>query len=139
MLYSAGRVVRTYPVGLGFNPVDDKTKEGDGCTPEGRFYIFTRNARSAFHLSLGLSYPNAEDAARGLRDGLITQAQYRAILRAVRRRGAPPQNTALGGQIYIHGNGAHRDWTWGCIALEDADIEELFRAVPVGTTVVVEH
>ena len=139
MLYSDGKLVRTYQVGLGFNPVGDKVKEGDGATPEGNFYVFTKNAGSAFYLSLGLSYPNAEDAARGLRDGLITKNQYEQIVRANRRKVAPPQNTALGGQIYIHGHGAGSDWTWGCIALDNKDIKELFDVVSVGTAVTVEH
>ncbi|HVF51812.1 MAG TPA: L,D-transpeptidase [Pyrinomonadaceae bacterium] len=139
MLYADGRLLRTYRAGLGLSPVEDKVRQGDRRTPEGEFYIFTKNNRSAFYLSLGLSYPNVEDAERGLRDGLITRAQYRSILRAQERRIAPPQNTALGGDIYIHGNGASSDWTWGCVALEDSDIKELFDAVPVGTTVVIEH
>jgi murein L,D-transpeptidase YafK len=139
MLYADGQLVRTYRVGLGLSPVEDKERQGDHRTPEGEFYVFIKNDKSAFYLSLGLSYPNTEDAERGLRDGLITRAQYRSILRAQARRTAPPQNTALGGDIYIHGNGATRDWTWGCVALEDADIKELFEAVPVGTTVIIEH
>lgn len=73
-LYSAGVLVRTYKIGLGLNPVPDKQREGDRATPEGEFYIFTKNPRSTFHLSLGVSYPNIEDAARGLRDGLVTRA-----------------------------------------------------------------
>ena len=138
-LYSAGKVARIYRIGLGFNPVDDKTREGDGCTPEGEFYIFARNSRSAYYLSLGISYPNIENAARGLRDGLITPAQYDGIVSANRKRIMPPQDTPLGGQIYIHGRGAQNDWTWGCVALEDEDMRELFDAVAVGTEVIIEH
>ena len=134
-LYSDGALVRTYKVGLGLNPVPDKVREGDRATPEGDFYVFTKNDKSAFYLSLGISYPNIEDAKRGLRDGLISRAQHDAIVKASKRKGAPPQNTALGGQIYIHGNGASRDWTWGCVALENEDVKELFEAVPVGTPV----
>lgn len=77
-LYAAGKLVRIYRVGLGFNPVDDKIKEGDGATPEGEFYIFTKNAKSAYYLSLGLSYPNAEAAERGLRDALISAGKGRS-------------------------------------------------------------
>ncbi len=139
MLYSNGKLVRVYRVGLGTNPVADKVKEGDRRTPEGEFYIFTKNVKSGFYLSLGLSYPNIEDADRGLRDGLINRTQYNRIVKAIRTRVAPPQNTALGGQIYIHGNGSQSDWTWGCVALDDKDIRELFDAVPVKTTVVIEH
>lgn len=139
MLYSNNKLVRVYRIGLGTDPVNDKIKQGDRRTPEGEFYIFTKNERSAFYLSLGLSYPNAEDAERGLRDGLITRAQYNRIVDAIRRKVAPPQNTALGGDIYIHGNGWQSDWTWGCVALDDTDIRELFNAVPVKTPVVIEH
>ena len=62
-----------------------------------------------------------------------------SIVDAIRRKAAPPQNTRLGGQIYIHGNGSQTDWTWGCVALDDKDIRELFDAVPVKTPVVIEH
>ena len=136
-LYSDGAVVRTYKVGLGLNPVPDKIRQGDRATPEGEFYIFTKNDKSAFYLSLGVSYPNVEDAERGLRDRLITQAQRDAIVRAIKRKATPPQNTRLGGDIYIHGNGAGSDWTWGCVALENEDIRELFNAVLVGTPVTI--
>jgi lipoprotein-anchoring transpeptidase ErfK/SrfK len=137
MLFSNGKVVRTYRVGLGQNPVEDKVKEGDLRTPEGQFYIFTKNEKSTYYLSLGLSYPNIEDAKRGLRDGLIDQKQHDRIVNAIHRKTTPPQNTALGGQIYIHGKGSQSDWTLGCIALDDGDMQELFNAVPPGTTVVV--
>jgi murein L,D-transpeptidase YafK len=137
-LYSGQQLVRTYRIGLGLSPVGDKVRAGDRRTPEGDFYVFTRNDRSAFYLSLGVSYPNAAHAERGLRDGLITKAQYNAIMRAVKARTTPPQNTRLGGDIYIHGRGASSDWTWGCVALEDENVRELFNAVPVGTPVRIE-
>ncbi|MGH9874284.1 MAG: L,D-transpeptidase family protein [Pyrinomonadaceae bacterium] len=136
-LYSDGALVRTYKVGLGLNPVPAKERQGDRATPEGEFYVFTKNDKSAFYLSLGISYPNVEDAERGLRDGLISLAQHDAILRAIKRKATPPQNTALGGDIYIHGNGSSSDWTWGCIALENEDIRELFDAIAVGTPVAI--
>ncbi len=138
LLFSEGKLVRTYRIGLGLSPVGDKVRAGDRRTPEGEFYIFTKNSKSQFYLSLGLSYPNATHAKRGLRDGLITRAQYDAIMRALRAKKPPPQNTNLGGDIYIHGNGAQSDWTWGCVALENEDIRELFDAVSVGTPVVIE-
>lgn len=136
-LYSAGALTRTYKIGLGLNPVPDKQREGDRATPEGEFYISLKNPKSAYHLSLGLSYPNIEDAERGLKDGLITRAQHDAIVKAIKRKQAPPQYTALGGLIFIHGNGAGSDWTWGCVALENEDIEELYRVVSVGTPVTI--
>ena len=136
-LYSDGKLARTYRVGLGLSPVGDKVRQGDRRTPEGEFYIFTKNDKSAFYLSLGISYPNAAHAERGLRDGLISRAQYTTIMQALNDRKAPPQNTKLGGDIYIHGNGSSTDWTWGCVALEDRDVRELFNAVTVGTPVTI--
>jgi len=136
-VYSDGAVVRTYRVGLGLNPVDDKQREGDRATPEGEFYIFTKNPKSAYYLSLGISYPNIEDAERGLRTGLITSAQRDQIANAIKKKSGPPQYTALGGLIYIHGNGAGSDWTWGCVALENDDIKELYDSVDIGTPVTI--
>lgn len=136
-LYSDKTLVRTYRVGLGFNPTADKQREGDGATPEGDFYVFVKNNKSAYYLSLGISYPNAEDAERGLRDGLITKAEHAAIIEAIRKKKAPPQYTKLGGLIYIHGNGSRSDWTWGCVALENNEMKELYDAVSVGTPVTI--
>ena len=67
-----------------------------------------------------------------------SRAQYEAIMRALRAKKGPPQNTPLGGDIYIHGNGAQSDWTWGCVALENQDIRELYDSVNVGTPVKIE-
>jgi murein L,D-transpeptidase YafK len=138
LLFSEDKLVRTYRIGLGLNPLGDKVRQGDRRTPEGDFYIFTKNDKSAFYLSLGISYPNAASAERGLRDHLIDKTQYDAIMRALRAKQGPPQNTLLGGDIYIHGNGAGSDWTWGCVALENEDIRELFAAVNVGAPVTIE-
>jgi murein L,D-transpeptidase YafK len=138
-LYSADKVVKTYRIALGLSPVDDKIRAGDRRTPEGDFYVCIKNPRSKFYLSLGLSYPNQQHAERGLRDGLITRAQYNQISDAINRKLQPPQYTSLGGEIFIHGNGSKSDWTWGCVALDDNDIRELFDAVPVGTPVRIEH
>jgi len=138
LLYSSDKLLRTYHVGLGLSPVGDKVRAGDRRTPEGDFYIFVKNDKSAFYLSLGLSYPNVPHAERGLRDGLINRSQYEAIIRALKAKKTPPQNTRLGGDIYIHGNGAQSDWTWGCVALENEDIRELFTALTVGTPVTIQ-
>ena len=136
-LYADKSLVRTYRVGLGFSPVADKVREGDGATPEGDFYVFVKNNKSAYYLSLGVSYPNVEDAQRGLRDKLITKAQYDTIVDAHKRKAAPPQYTKLGGLIYIHGNGASSDWTLGCVALENEEMKELFDSVEVGTPITI--
>lgn len=76
------------------------------------------------------------DAGRGLRHKLISRVQHDAIVRAIKRKATPPQNTALGGDIHLW-NGASSDWTWGCVALENEDIKELLHAVQVGTPVTI--
>ena len=138
-LYSAGKIVKEYRVGLGLSPVEEKVKAGDRRTPEGEFYICQKNSHSKFYLSLELSYPNKRHAERGLHDGLITRAQYNQIIGALERKRVPLQNTRLGGELFIHGNGSRSDWTWGCVALDDKDVKELFDAGPVGTPVTIEH
>ena len=138
-LFSQGNLVRTYRVGLGLSPVEDKIRAGDRRTPEGEFYICMKNSHSQFYLSLGLSYPNQKHAERGLRDGLITRGQYNQIVNALARKRVPPQNTRLGGELFIHGSGSASDWTWGCVALDNKDIQELFNAVRVGTAVTIQH
>jgi murein L,D-transpeptidase YafK len=134
-LRADGRVVRTYRIGLGLQPTGPKRRQGDRRTPEGTYSLCNKNPRSQFYLSLQVSYPNAEDADRGLADGLITAADHERIVRASQRRGIPPAGTRLGGEIFLHGHGSESDWTWGCVALDDPDIKELYEAVPVGTPV----
>ena len=131
-------LVETYKIALGFAPEGDKEKQGDGKTPEGEFYIFTRNPKSKFYLSLGVSYPGIEDAERGLKSNLITKREHDAIVRAINEKRTPPQNTALGGEIYIHGGGIASDWTFGCVALENPEIKELFDIIPVGARVTIQ-
>ena len=116
-------VLRSYEFELGFAPVGDKQIEGDGKTPEGTYIIDRRNPNSDFHLSLGISYPNAEDIA-----------EARAL-------GKEP-----GGDIFIHGQpNAFRslrrsvgdDWTWGCIAVTNREMEEIYAMVQNGTTITI--
>jgi murein L,D-transpeptidase YafK len=133
-------IERNYPIALGRNSAADKSVEGDHATPLGEFYICAKNPRSRYFLSLCISYPNAEDAERGLAAGLIAAAEYAQILDALRARRMPPQHTRLGGEIYIHGRGGKRgiaegDWTRGCIALDDADMQHLYDCVALGTPV----
>jgi murein L,D-transpeptidase YafK len=134
-VFDGDELLKTYRVALGFSPSGDKEIEGDGKTPEGRFYIFTKNSESKFHLSLGISYPSIDDAERGLTDDLVSQDEADAIVRSINENGMPMQKTKLGGEIYIHGGGVENDWTDGCIALKDNEIEELFELVAKGTVV----
>ncbi len=134
-LFDGEKSIKTYKIALGFAPVGDKEKQGDGKTPEGEFYIFTKNDKSKFYLSLGISYPNIEDAARGLKAKLITKTEYDKIVRAIKDKKMPAQYTKLGGEIYIHGGGTSGDWTWGCVALTNEEIKEIFDVIQVGTRV----
>ena len=119
-----GKELKTYRIALGFAPEGHKEREGDGRTPEGAYAIDARNPRSAFHLSLRVSYPDADDEA------------HAASL------GVPP-----GSDIYIHGqpNGWRkwfvdhpvRDWTTGCIAVTDEEMREIWSLVPTGTKVMI--
>jgi hypothetical protein len=128
----------SYPIGLGWEPVGDKKKEGDGKTPEGIYYVCTRNNYSRFYLSLGLSYPNIEDAKEALDEGLIDQGTYNQIEDAINRGVQPPWNTALGGEIMIHGHGSQSDWTAGCIAVDNDVMDILWENCGLGTTVIIE-
>src|SRR5262245_15700647 len=120
------KLAKTYTIALGNAPAGHKTRQGDGRTPEGDYYITHKNPKSNYYLSLGVSYPNVKDAEAGLKNGLITKAQHEAITAAIRSQSKPPQNTKLGGDIFIHGGGAGNDWTLGCVALENENIKELF-------------
>ena len=136
-LFDGEQLFKTYRVALGTNPVPAKTREGDRATPEGSYFICLKNPRSKFHLSLAISYPGPEDARRGRKADLISEEEAAAIVQAHAERKAPPWNTRLGGEVFIHGHGAAPDWTHGCIALDDGDIEELYRLVPVQTPITI--
>ena len=121
-LLRGSEVLKTYQISLGREPDGHKSQEGDGRTPEGRYLIDSRNGRSHFHLALHVSYPNTDDR---------TSAQ---------RRGVSP-----GGDIMVHGlpNGLGwldklhrtRDWTDGCIAVTDSEMDEIWAKVATGTSI----
>ena len=121
-LLRGGKIIRTYKVALGRGGLAPKEREGDGRTPEGNYVIDSRNEASHYHKALHISYPNAKDREHAARLGVQP-----------------------GGAIMIHGlpNGmgwvgtAQRlyDWTLGCIAVTDAEIDEIWELVPVGTPV----
>ena len=124
------------PVVIGKNS-GDKQHEGDLATPEGEFYICSKNPESKYHRFLGLSYPNLEDAERGLRDKLITPVECKTIRDAISQRKCPPWKTALGGEIGLHGPCPNETWTHGCIAMSADQIERLYDLLEVGDEVVI--
>jgi len=119
--------IRTYPMRLGFDPIGHKVKEGDGKTPEGRYILDWRNPNSAFYKSLHVSYPNQQDKSKANQLGV-----------------------SPGGDIMIHGSATHsqveklpslmtylprNDWTWGCIAVRNIDMDEIWKLVDDGTVI----
>jgi len=123
MLFLSGsNIIGAYNIGLGPEPVGHKQFSGDGKTPEGLYYIDRRNPNSRYHLSLGVSYPNPQDVAFAL------------------AQGKDPGNN-----IFIHGQGPEgralaplkRDWTVGCIAVTDAEMEDIYAMVRDGTPILI--
>lgn len=147
-LYKGKRPVKTYRAVFGQGFLDgDKRKMGDKRTPEGEFYICTMNHSKRFYKFMGLSYPDLKHAEYGLRDRLISPDEYEVIKKAINERQPPPWDTPLGGAVGIHGrmlDGAaaphlytRMNWTEGCIALDNADVDELFSVVSLGTPVTI--
>jgi len=131
-LFEGDRLVRTYPIDLGISPLGSKLHQHDGRTPEGRFRVVTKNPDSAYHRFLGIDYPGIEGLERGLARGLVSEGEAAAIRAAHGEGRCPDWGTALGGGIGIHGGGRGWDWTGGCVAISDRDIEELFQVLRVG-------
>ena len=116
-LYRNSKIIKAYRIRLGSSPKGQKEKEGDGKTPEGRYYITHKNPNSNFYLSLGINFPNQSDKKRALKKGLNP-----------------------GSDIFIHGLGKKNvflhyffDWTEGCIAVTNNEIEEIYNLVEPGT------
>lgn len=131
-------------ISVGRNGPADHRLAGDGRTPLGVFHVAWINANSRFHLFFGLDYPNHEQAERAFRQKLIDFDTYYSIRRALFQGELPPQNTVLGGNIGIHGIGrgdprVHKvaNWTEGCIAVTNEQIEQLAQWVTLGTKVVI--
>lgn len=136
-LFSEGKLVKTFEVALGGSPKGEKNKEGDNRTPIGEYYICTRNKKTKYTRFLGISYPNKADAQRSLDNNIISKSEYDKISSAIDKKELPPWNTGAGGAIGIHGGGNSRDWTWGCIALEDSDIAIIWQYADYKTRVTI--
>lgn len=136
VVYDGDEEVLRIPVVLGKN-TGDKQREGDLATPEGDFYVCFKNPVSQHHRFLGVSYPNIEDADRGLRDELITPAEAAQIQQAIAGRVCPPWKTALGGEIGLHGPCPNVTWTHGCIAMSVEHIKRLYDLLDLGDEVTI--
>lgn len=136
-VWENGKLLKRYPIAVGKDTKAGKEREGDMRTPQGEYRVCVKNPKSKYHLSLGINYPNEKDAAAGLRKKLISKAEYDAICDANAGKKIPPWKTALGGEIYIHGNLEKQNWTHGCVRMNDPDIEELFGKAEVGTEIII--
>jgi murein L,D-transpeptidase YafK len=139
------KVKRTYDnISLGRAGATPDKRRHDEKTPLGRFHISRIATKTSFHRFFGIDYPSLERAERALKEGIITGQQYVQIRDAFRSRKPPPQNTPLGGYIGIHGLGAgdariHEDFNWtnGCIALTNEQIDDLAKWIHLGMPVVI--
>ena len=147
LVKNGSQVTRRFQIASGKGGMGDKRIRGDNKTPLGVYRITDFNEGSAFHLFMRLNYPNVKDAFFGLKNNLITRRDFDSIVDSVRTDQRPPQNTLLGGAVGIHGLGdenadrlqvqRHLDWTQGCIALSNRDVNELRNYVAVGTKVII--
>lgn len=138
-------VRRVFHVATGRGGHGTKRRLGDKKTPEGTYRVIGFNDRSKFEYFVGLNYPNIKDALYGLKNELINRDEFDRIIKALRAGKTPPQNTALGGAIGIHGLGKETpekihihdnlDWTEGCIAMRNEEVHELRKFLRVGTRV----
>ncbi len=149
-LYEGNQLAKTYRICLGWNPLGAKQMTQDGKTPEGDYFICYKTEASKFYRFLGISYPGADDATWAFETGRISRSVKNSI-DGFTVGSDPPWNTALGGWVGIHGYPTKwydkmwtvllypkpHDWTNGCIALWDFEIEELFSKVNVGTPITI--
>jgi murein L,D-transpeptidase YafK len=137
-------VERFAPISLGRGGARPQRRRGDNATPLGEFRVNRFNRESDWHIFIGLDYPTPTHARMARDSGVYTEQDYDNYFRYYRRHGYPPQSTALGGYIGIHGVGkgdpdvhSRFHWTQGCVALTDTQIEWLAETIDIGTRVVI--
>ncbi len=137
-------IERFHPISVGRRGVSRTRQRGDMQTPAGEYRINWINRDSHFNIFLGLDYPNLDNAREARRSGLLSESEFNRYLDFYRRHGEPPQDTVLGGDIGIHGLGksdpaVHErfNWTQGCVAVNNRQIERLADLVQLGTTVII--
>lgn len=123
-VYSGGKVLASFKIGLGGAPEGHKQQKGDGRTPEGKYRISYKNPHSRYHLSLRVSYPNALDRENAKEKGVSPGSD-------IMIHGYPNYVPALAGDILLKG----RDWTEGCVAVSNEEIEKLWQIISVGTEI----
>lgn len=133
MLYNQGKLMpgACWFMGLGFAPKGHKKKEGDGKTPEG-WYQTSDKPESRYYGAIAIHYPNTADVEAGKQLQLISAKIEQELLAALQTNQKPNQQTPLGGEILIHGGGSSSDWTLGCAAMNNDDLDQLRALLPVG-------
>jgi murein L,D-transpeptidase YafK len=127
-----GKKIKSYPVVFGSNPIDDKLRQGDGCTPEGEFKIRTKYPHHSWSKFLWIDYPTDDSWDKH---------------KEAKAQNKIPQNSSIGGEIGIHGVPEGTDylidskenWTLGCISLKNKDINEIYSITKIGTKVIIKH
>ena len=137
-LFSGGVLLAEFPIRIGRVPHGHKQAEGDRRTPEGDYYICYLNPESSFHLFMGLSYPNAEDARAAYEEARISKGKCEEIEQAISGKDCPDWYTPLGGEVGIHGGGVKMYGTLGCIGLSNEDVESIWGSAQIGTPVKIE-
>ena len=148
-LKKANNIVKKYHIATGKGGKGTKRKRGDSKTPLGVYRVSKFSKSNRFHYFIQLDYPNLIDAWYGFKNEVIDSSDFKRIANAYKKRESPPQDTNLGGQIGIHGIGKtttkklaiHEElnWTDGCIALTNDDINDLMKFIKIGTTVVIKE
>lgn len=140
--YCRRGAVVSMSVALGRQEVGAKTRSDDQRTPEGEYRIAEKARTSRFHLFIPIDYPSRDDAEQALSEGRLARAAYERIVEAHERGLPPPEDTRLGGGLGFHGEGErwrgdsrHLDWTYGCIAVTDAEIEFVAARIAPGVRV----
>jgi hypothetical protein len=136
-LCNAGSMVASYRVGLGFAPMGDKQQQGDGKTPEGVFFAAEMNPMSTYYKAYLISWPDSAHAAAGLAAGYISSADKSAIDAAQAACMTPSQSTGMGGAIEIHGDGSSADWTVGCVALDNTNLDIVWSQLGLHDSIVI--
>jgi murein L,D-transpeptidase YafK len=126
LAFSQNVLIKTFPISIGKGGDADKQFEGDQKTPEGKYFINSKNANSGFHKNLGISYPNAGDIIEAQKSGKIAGGEIKI-------------HGLKNGQGYIGKFQSWKDWTNGCIGLTNKEIDDLFTHTPIGTPILISH
>jgi murein L,D-transpeptidase YafK len=139
-LYKDGILDTSFVAEFGFSYLEDKERKDDGKTPDGKFAIGLKNPEgwTPFYKSLMINYPDSQRVYGGLKKGVIDKATKNRLLNSLSQGKMPEQDTGLGGEICIHGSGGrNKDWTGGCVAVTNSDMDYIYPKAKIGTKVTI--